>query len=142
MCDIVIFTQNEKTYEELILFSVANNINSKTIKLALDKKILISFYTHTHAQNGIYLKNGYSLELLLTHPENFNLDKEYVIIIGCGGIGSFMTYSLATLELGSTKLLESILCNSKIKPSLIVLSADDDYCLPLVNKFCNCNKNL
>ncbi|WAZ72313.1 hypothetical protein O5404_04660 (plasmid) [Borrelia miyamotoi] len=36
----------------------------------------------------------------------------------------------------STKLLESILYNSKIKPSLIVLSADDDYCLPLVNKFC------
>ncbi|WP_241763531.1 ThiF family adenylyltransferase [Borrelia hermsii] len=190
LLDIVIFAQNEKTYEELISFATENNINSKTIKLSLDKKILIPFYTHTHPQNGIYLKNKYFLDLLLTHPENFNLEKEHVIIIGCGGIGNFMTYSLATLGLGSmtfidedkieesnlnrqflfdydfigankvdiiekkikslnkiiktqtykqkvsTKLLESILCNSKIKPSLIVLSADDDYCLPLVNKFC------
>lgn len=34
------------------------------------------------------------------------------------------------------KLLENIFTNSKIKPSLIVLLADYDYCLPLVNKFC------
>ncbi|WP_234909399.1 ThiF family adenylyltransferase [Borreliella turdi] len=36
----------------------------------------------------------------------------------------------------SAKLLENIFTNSKIKPSLIVLSVDDNYCLPLVNKFC------
>ncbi|WP_422850001.1 hypothetical protein [Borreliella afzelii] len=34
------------------------------------------------------------------------------------------------------KLLENIFTNSKIKPSLIVLLADYDYYLPLVNKFC------
>ncbi|ACH93960.1 uncharacterized conserved protein (plasmid) [Borrelia duttonii Ly] len=190
LLDIVIFAQEKKTYEELISFASENHIDNKIIKLALDNKILIPFYTHTHAQNNIYLKNKYFLDLLLTNPENFNLEKKHIIIIGCGGIGNFMTYSLSTLGLGfitfidedkieesnlnrqflfdydfigankvdiiekkirsinktiktqkykqkvSTKLLKSILCNSKIKPSLIVLSADDDYCLPLINKFC------
>ncbi|AHH05781.1 ThiF family adenylyltransferase (plasmid) [Borrelia miyamotoi] len=180
LLDVAIFAQNKKTYEELIVFVTENNIHSKLIKLAIDNKILITFYAHTYLQNGIHLKNKYFLDLLLAHPENFNLEKEHIIIVGYGGIGNFMTYSLSTLGLGSitfidedeieesnlnrqflfdydfigankvdiiekikslnktiktqkykqkvsTKLLESILYNSKIKPSLIVLSADDDY---------------
>ncbi|AHH11646.1 ThiF family adenylyltransferase (plasmid) [Borrelia coriaceae] len=189
LLDIAIFAQDQKTYEELLTFATENNINCTTIKLSLDN-ILIPFYTNAHLQNDIYLKNKYFLDLLLKQPKNFNLEKKHIIIVGCGGIGNFMTYALSTLGLGfitfidedkieesnlnrqflfdydsigthkvdvaekrvkslnkiieaqkykqkvSTKLLKSILCNSKIKPSLIVLSADDDYCLPLVNEFC------
>ncbi|UPA15841.1 hypothetical protein [Borrelia turicatae] len=113
---------------DTVIFATENNINS-------------FLYTYTFSKWDLSKKWIFPGAFVNT-SRKFYLDKEYVIIIGCGGIGSFMTYSLATLELGSTKLLESILCNSKIKPSLIVLSADDDYCLPLVNKFCNCNKNL
>ncbi|WP_445435748.1 ThiF family adenylyltransferase [Candidatus Borreliella tachyglossi] len=188
LLDIAIFAKNKKTYEELILFANENNINIKTIKLALDNKVLIPFYGYP--QNSVYLKNKYFLDLLLVHPENFNLEKEHIVIVGCGGIGNFMTYSLSNLGLGfitfidedrieesnlnrqflfsyndigsskvdiieqkikslnktiqtkahkqkvSTKLLDNIFSNSRIKPSLIVLSADDDYCLPLVNEFC------
>ncbi len=188
LLDIAIFAKNKKTYKELILFATENNISDKTIKLALKNKVLIPFYEYP--KNRGYLKNKYFLDLLLAHPENFSLEKEHIIIIGCGGIGNFMTYSFSTLGLGaitfidedkieesnlnrqflfsyndigsekvdiikekieslnktiqtraykekvSKKLLENIFTNSKIKPSLIVLSADDDYCLPLVNKFC------
>ncbi len=189
ICSISQYLQkNKKTYKELILFATENDISDKTIKLALENKVLIPFYEHP--KNRCYLKNKYFLDLLLSHPENFSLEKEHIIIVGCGGIGNFMSYSLSTLGLGaitfidedeieesnlnrqflfsyndigsskvdiikekikslnktiqtksykekvSAKLLENIFTNSKIKPTLIVLSADDDYCLPLVNKFC------
>ncbi|MBB6213590.1 ThiF family adenylyltransferase (plasmid) [Borreliella californiensis] len=188
LLDIAIFAKNKKTYKELILFATENNISDETVKLALENKVLIPFYEHP--KNRACFKNKYFLDLLLENPESFSLEKEHIIIVGCGGIGNFMTYSLSTLGLGaitfidedeieesnlnrqflfnhddigsnkvdvieekikslnkaiqtkaykekvSVKLLKNILINSKIKPALIVLSADDDYCLPLVNKFC------
>ncbi|WP_234909484.1 ThiF family adenylyltransferase [Borreliella turdi] len=190
LLDIAIFAKNKKTYKELILFTIENNISDKTIKLALENKVLIPFYEYP--KNRGYLKNKYFLELLLAHSENFSLEKEHIIIVGCGAIENFMTYPLSTLGLGaitfidedkieesnlnrqflfsysyndigsdkvniikekikslnktiqtrsykekvSAKLLENIFTSSKIKPSLILLSVDDDYCLSLVNKFC------
>ncbi|WAZ72312.1 ThiF family adenylyltransferase (plasmid) [Borrelia miyamotoi] len=106
LLDVAIFAQNQKTYEELIVFATENNIHSKLIKLAIDNKILITFYAHTYFQNGIHLKNKYFLDLLLAHPENFNLEKEHIIVVGCGGIGNFMTYSLSTLGLGSISFID------------------------------------
>ncbi len=39
-------TKNKKTYKELILFATENDISDKTIKLALENKVLIPFYEH------------------------------------------------------------------------------------------------
>jgi len=126
--------------------------------------------------------------LLLKDRSNLNLSEEHIVIVGCGGIGNFMSYPLSTLALGEITLIdadsveesnlnrqfmfcyddigkskadilskkirsydrnitinkyqskvnESILeeifmgKKTKYKPSLIILSADDDYCLRLI----------
>lgn len=190
--DIAEFTQTSKSYDEILDFANKREISHDLIKKAIQKKVILIDKDYK-PRNNLVKRNKYFLDLLLDNPNNFNLEKEHIILVGCGGIGNFMSYPLSSLGIGEISLIDGdtieesnlnrqflfsrddigknkvdtigekiskndseiiinkycskvtlsilndILCNSKYKPSLIILSADDLYCLKLINIFATKN---
>ncbi|NIZ41377.1 ThiF family adenylyltransferase (plasmid) [Entomospira entomophila] len=101
---LAIFTTDQKSEKEIYDFLENQEIPHSTWNLALDYKLIIPVYKPRN--KGFYPKNKLFLDLLLRNPQNFNLDQEHILVIGCGGIGNFMTYPLTTLGIGTMSLLD------------------------------------
>lgn len=185
VCEYII---KPKTLNEIKKFAATNGINEEIIIKMMRHKIIIP---HNKVSGDLANKNKLYLDLLLKNSATLNLREQHILIIGCGGIGNFMSYALTGIgvkeitlvdddtiehsnlnrqfmfdisnigmkkvdvlegklkninpdlvvhkydEKVNEKILDRILNNnSNINmPTFIVLSADDFYCLKLINEF-------
>jgi len=188
LLDIAIFAESGKSHDELIAYATSNGIAEETLLLAINNKIIIAEYSWPN--NGAHFKNKHFLDLFFDPKNPYDFSNHHVVVVGCGGMGNFMSYPLSTLGIGtltlvdadtversnlnrqflfnddsiglfkvdeierkvqplnrkmkinkyaeniSLDLLNKIMVTYPVKPTLIVLSADDEYCMPVVNDFC------
>ena len=105
LLDIAEFTQTSKSYDEILDFANKREISHDLIKKAIQKKVILIDKDYK-PRNNLVKRNKYFLDLLLDNPNNFNLEKEHIILVGCGGIGNFMSYPLSSLGIGEISLID------------------------------------
>ncbi|NIZ47733.1 ThiF family adenylyltransferase (plasmid) [Entomospira nematocerorum] len=101
---LTIFTTAQKSEKEIYNFLKDQTIPHSTWNLALHYKLIILAYRLNN--KGFHPKNKLFLDLILRDLHKFNLEKDYILVIGCGGIGNFMTYPLTTLGIGKMTLID------------------------------------
>jgi molybdopterin-synthase adenylyltransferase len=94
------FLAKPKSFDECITYMNKFEIPVNTFKLLLDHKLITSFSENFEKKDKMRFKNDLYLESITSSPDvvEKNIQKTTLIIIGCGGIGNFMSYGFQSLD--------------------------------------------
>lgn len=91
------FLLTERTEIEIVKWLDKNSINKSLFKKLVDNKLITTSQSVFQKEDSMDFKNGLYLDLISDNVQKtLNKFKETTfIIIGCGGIGNFMSYALS-----------------------------------------------
>lgn len=98
--NLLIFLEDEKTEIQLNKYAQINNISEDLLQKIKMHKLITSNKNIFHKQDSMTFKNNLYLESVLDNPSGAQkqLSDSTIVIIGCGGIGNFMSYSLQSFN--------------------------------------------
>ncbi|WP_304652492.1 ThiF family adenylyltransferase [uncultured Ligilactobacillus sp.] len=124
------YTEIERTEAEIKKFELKHNIKKNTFQKLLDSNLILESSLVKPKKDTLDFKNYLYLlsidvdaKLVLN-----NLKNTTVIIIGCGGIGNFLSYSLATFTPEKMLLIDGDkIENSNLNRQLLFTTKDIGY---------------
>lgn len=94
------FLSEPKNFDECITYMRKTKIPLNTFKLLLDHKLITNFSDDFYKKDNMQFKNDLYLESITSNPYlvEEKIHETTLIIIGCGGIGNFMSYGFQSLN--------------------------------------------
>jgi hypothetical protein len=106
--EILNFCLKERNLSEISKFCLNKSIDQDILEKLISAKLLTSNEEIFEKQENINFKNNLYLDLVANSGEKVHnkLQKTKFIIIGCGGIGNFISYALTTFSVKELILLD------------------------------------
>lgn len=105
---ILDFLLNKKTYDEVIKFCEKNNINKSIFDTLVEHNLIVKENLYVEKKDDLNFKNK-----LYFHALGLNgnaLAKEFAdttfVIVGCGGIGNFISFAIGSLSPRKIELID------------------------------------
>lgn len=93
---LLFFLNNERSMDEINMFMKNNDISNKIFNTLLESKMITNYSPIFNKKNSLIYKNQLYLETMFNDVGKILLrfKNTTFVIIGCGGIGNYFTYSI------------------------------------------------
>ncbi|WP_331722113.1 ThiF family adenylyltransferase [Alkalithermobacter thermoalcaliphilus] len=97
---ILSFLKDARTEEECKTFLYREQIPEEFFRRLIRHKMITNYEKNFVKKDEMHFKNSLYLETVVSNPDTTekNFNKSIIIIVGCGGIGNFMSYSLGSFN--------------------------------------------